>query len=138
MTLVDKLRVCPFDTAQCGSQSLNFNDLGDSQCLRLRTLRKGSTCLYRVQSKCGVPRFQVNDTSADIFTSSVLITNRTVDRTPVDKCSAIRNQNCICRELSVNGTARYTCDCEAVLNITLAPRDCSNCRRLTDTLGNVL
>ena len=92
MTLVDKLRVCPNDPAQCGSQSLNFNELGDSQCLRLRTLKKGSSCLYRVQSKCGVPRFQLNDTSADVFTSSLLVANKTVDRTlQTDKCNPIRN-----------------------------------------------
>lgn len=38
MTVVDKLRVCPYDAQQCGNQNLNFNDFGDSQCLRLRKI----------------------------------------------------------------------------------------------------
>jgi hypothetical protein len=138
MTLVDKLRVCPFDQAQCGSQSLNFNTPGDSQCLRLRSLKKGSTCLYRVQSKCSVPRFLVNDTSSDIFTSSVQITNRTIDKSSVDKCNRIRNQNCICRENSVSGAIKYVCDCETAVNIDLSPRDCASCTRVADALGNTL
>ena len=92
MTLIDKLRVCPFNQAQCGNQSLSFNELGDSQCLRLRNLTKGSSCLYRVQSRCGVPRFQVNDTSSDIYTSTLLIANRTLDSVlQTDRCSATRN-----------------------------------------------
>lgn len=49
-TLTEQLRVCPFDTRQCGPQTLEFDSLGDSQCLRLRNIRRGNACLYNVKS----------------------------------------------------------------------------------------
>lgn len=46
-TIFDKLKVCPYN-AHCGNQVLSLNGADDSQCLRLNTIKKGSSCVYRV------------------------------------------------------------------------------------------
>jgi hypothetical protein len=61
---VDKYKVCPFIKDQCGdSQSINLMGVGDSHCHKIRSLKKGNACLFRVQSKCGEPNFLLNDTN---------------------------------------------------------------------------
>lgn len=101
-TLEEKFRVCPFDVNQCGPQNVSFNQVGNSQCLRLNNIKKGNTCLYRVQSQCGVPKVMVNDTSSGIFFSTRQLTNQTIAPPMLDsaRCFAPRSRSCLCKSSS--------------------------------------
>lgn len=116
-----------------------MDNLGDSQCVRLKTLKKGTACLYRVQSKCGVPNLKLNDTSSNIFSASIMLSNTTI--TPAvsaagPSCVDVRNQQCICK-VGANST-NLTCDCQTVYNTTFDNSMCTSCKTLTDSAGNVL
>jgi len=54
-SIIHKLQVCPFNASQCGPQKINLGFANDASCLQLNTLAKGTSCLYQVESKCGVP-----------------------------------------------------------------------------------
>ena len=117
-TTLDKLRVCPFIKKQCGnSNSLNLGQVGESQCMKLKGLQAGNACMYKVQSNCGVPKFEVNNTQ-DIFLSYRLVKNSTI--LPPPKCQlAQKGAPCQCANItSVNGTFRLNCTCKMPQSIS--------------------
>ena len=75
-TIFDKLKVCPYN-ANCGPQDLTLESQNAAQCLRVDTLKKGSSCIYRVQSKCNTANFTLNDTS-NVYSTSLLVKNTTI------------------------------------------------------------
>ena len=62
--------LCPFIEGNCGAnQSIGLNNTGDSVSITA-TLTSGNTCVYKVQSQCGLPQINFNSTYGfDIWTA---------------------------------------------------------------------
>jgi len=103
-TKTEQLRVCPYD-ANCGSQLLQI-DGDDSQCIRLKTLKKGTTCVYRVQSKCNTPNLKLNGTESLVVPEMVLLSNVTIPEITQQSCSEVRSQQCLCRNITANNMTK--------------------------------
>lgn len=139
-TIFDRLRVCPYDPS-CGPQNLALENSEDAQCLRVNQLKKGSSCVYRVQSKCNTANFTLNDTS-NVYTQSLLVKNTTLTttETPAQSCSASKNEQCLCRSIfsaSANSTI-FVCDCASMKNMTVAVPSTCQCKTLRDSLNNTV
>ena len=137
-TIFDRLRVCPYD-ANCGPQNLTLESSDAAQCLRVNSLKKGSSCIYRVQSKCNTANFTLNDTT-NIYTQSMLVKNTTLTTTtpPTPSCSASRNEQCLCRSVfsASTNSSTFVCDCASVRNMTVASPSSCSCVTLKDLFGN--
>lgn len=136
-TVTEQLRVCPYD-ASCGSQVLSL-DSDDSECVRLKTLKRGTTCVYRVQSKCMSPNLRLNTSDTLVVPEMVLISNTTI---PVggsqNSCTQLQNQQCLCRNVTANNQNRFLCDCDIAKNLTQDSLASCQCTTLRDILGNEL
>lgn len=141
-TIFDRLKVCPFNP-DCGKQVLSLNDADDSQCLRLNTIKKGSSCVYRVQSKCNAPNFAFNDTS-NVYSTFTMLSNTSIVTPPIPQgsCQKQVNDQCLCKVVSTfdnatNATSdSLLCDCNLVKNYTIASPSTCQCSVLKDSQGN--